>query len=306
VNAPGAAPEPDLSYARASVLATVAGSAISARQPSVQAAAPLGALPAPLEAKLASRAAAGLSPIGADHPRRGVLPRVVVPSSTFAALDVVAAGALAGAGHVALAIVAGVLFVPFAVLAAAGARYVSRDPLRLNASERRAIAAASQWESRQVWTGPLASSEERGLVIAATYAAERIARSNAWRSGRIDDHRLQLDLAAELDQIDDQAHRIASARHEYSSGSAPDLGTAPVVDAAWETTLTRVAALTAYANEVDGADRLRIEAMTRQGDPVRDSDLMAGSVRDELAVDQLLALTLFLNANRPFDGGMGP
>jgi hypothetical protein len=84
------------------------------------------------------------------------------------------------------------------------------------------------------------------------------------------------------------------------------MGTAPVVDAAWETTLTRVAALTAYANELDGADTKRIDAMTRQGDPVRDSDLMAGSVRDELAVDQLLALTLFLNANRPFDGGMGP
>jgi hypothetical protein len=306
VNAPGAAPEPDLSYARASVLATVAGSAISARPPTVQAAAPLGALPPQLEAKLASRAAAGLSPVGPDHPRRRVWPRVVVPSATFAVVDAVAVGALAGGGHVVLAIVAGVLFVPFAALAVAGARYASRDPLRLNASERRAIAAASTWESRQVWTGSLASCEERGLVIAAAYAAERIARSNAWRSGRIDDQRLELNLAAELDQIDDQAHRIASARHEYAPGSPPAMGTAPVVDAAWETTLTRVAALTAYANELDGADTKRIDAMTRQGDPVRDSDLMAGSVRDELAVDQLLALTLFLNANRPFDGGMGP
>jgi hypothetical protein len=285
------------------VLATVAGSAMAPGPPTAHAAAPLRALPATLEAKLASRAAAGLTPTGPDHPRRRVWQRVALPSAFFAVLDAIAVGALAAAGHVVLAVVAGVLFVPFAVLAVGATRFAVQDPLRLGPAERRAIADAGQWESRQAWTGPLALCEERGLVIAATQTAERIARSPIWRSGRVDDPRVRLDLAGELDQIDEQAHRIAAARHEHATGSPPALGTAPVVDAAWDATLTRVAALTAYANELDGADTRHIEAMTRQGDPLRDSDLMAGSVRDEMALEQLLALSLFLNANRLSGGG---
>jgi len=150
-----------------------------------------------------------------------------------------------------------------------------------------------------VWTGPLSSGSERGLVIAAAAAAERIARSPTWRSGRLDEQRVRLDLATELDQIDEQAHRIGTARHE--GGAAP--GTTPVIAAAWEATLNRVAALTAYASHLDGYDERRRTALARQGDPLRDSDLMAGSVRDELASDELTALMFYLGAN--LDGGTG-
>jgi hypothetical protein len=45
--------------------------------------------------------------------------------------------------------------------------------------------------------------------------------------------------------------------------------------------------------------------LARRGDPVRDADLMAGSVRDEMAVDELVALTYYLSANRYTDGDLG-
>jgi hypothetical protein len=290
--------KPDLSHARAQVMATVAGSPMSMRPPTVQASAPLRALPATVEAKLADRAAAGLRATGTEHPRDRVWQRVVVPSATLAVADLGGTAVAAAASHPILAVVAGVLFVPLAAIAASGARFATRDPLRLTTGERRAINDASRWESKQVWTGPLSSCAERGLVIAAAQAAQRIAQSSAWRSGRIDEQRVRLDLGAELDQIDDQAHRIATARH--SSGEVAS-GTTPVVDSAWEATLNRVAALTAYANQLDGYDERRRAELARQGDPVRDSDLMAGSVRDEMAVDQLVALTYYLNQ----DGGTG-
>jgi hypothetical protein len=226
--------------------------------------------------------------------------RVVVPSGSLAVID--AGGAILGAadGHYVLAAIAGALFVPLAAIAGLGARFATRDPLRLTTAERRAVNDASRWNSKQVWTGPLSSSAERGLVIAAAHAAERIAANSTWRSGRIDEHRLRLDLGAELDQIDDQAHRIASARHAPAAAAAP--GSTPVVDAAWEATLDRVAALTAYASQLDGYDRRRAELIARQGDLVRDTDLLAGSARDEMAVDQLLALGYYLNANLDGDG----
>jgi hypothetical protein len=174
-------------------------------------------------------------------------------------------------------------------VAVLGARFAAGDPLRLTAADRRAITQACRWQSTQEWTGPLAHCEERGLVIAAARAAERIADSPAWRSGRIDEQRVRLDLHAELDQIDEQAHRVAAARREHG-------GTAPVIEAAWETALNRVSALTAYAHQL--AEYKGPAELTAQGDPVRDSDLLAGSVRDELALDQLAALTNYLDANR--------
>jgi hypothetical protein len=283
---------------RAQVLALIAGSAMSMRAPRLDAATPLRSLPPVLEAKLAARADAGLVPLGADHPRRGLWGRVVLPSAAFAGLDAVGIGVGAAAGHTVLAIFAGVLFIPFAGIAGAGARFAGRDPLRFTAADRRQVSAASRWESGQEWTGALAGGAERGLVIAATVAGERIARSPTWRSGRIDELRIQLDLAHELDQIDDQAHRIALARRAQGP-STP--GRAPVVDAAWDAAVDRVAALTAYADQIDGWEQRRIDALTRQGDPVRDSELLAGSTLDDMAVEQLTALMLVLGPSMDLD-----
>jgi hypothetical protein len=281
--------------ARAEVMALVAGSPMSPRPPFASAATPLRVLPAELETKLAARAQTGIVAGDGKDPHGRVWRRVVVPSAGLATIDAGGVVVAAASGHYVLAAIAGALFVPLAAVAALGARFAAHDPLRLTASDQRAIHDASRWESVQAWASPLATSSERGLVIAATRAAERIARSVTWRSGRIDEQRVRLDLGAELDQIDDQAYRIASARTEHGTTS---MGTAPVVDAAWEATLNRVAALTAYADHLDGYDKQRSEALARQGDPVRDSDLMAGSVRDELALDDLVALTFYLSANR--------
>jgi hypothetical protein len=290
-------PAEELQLARDTVMAHIHGAPGSIQPPTVQAAAPLRALSAPLEAKLANRAGAGYAPYGVDHPRGRVWQRVVLPSGSLAALDGVGAGVAAADGHPVLAIGAGVLFVPLAVLAAAATRWGSRDPLRLTTLERREITKASRWESRQLWTGPLAFCQERGLVVAATRAAERIARSPAWRSGRLDEHRVRLDVGNELDQIDEQAFRIASARYEGSTGGLPVEGPGdPVVDQAWEAALTRVAALTCYAESLDGLARQQAVERARLGDPVRDSDLMAGLTMDEIAVEDITALTYFLGA----------
>jgi hypothetical protein len=196
-----------------------------------------------------------------------------------------------------LAIGAAVLFVPLGGLAATAARWATRDPLRLTTLERRQISKASRWESRQLWTGPLAHCDERGLVVAATRAAERIARSPAWRSGRLDEHRVRLDVGNELDQIDEQAFRIASARYEGSTGGLPVARPPdPVVDQAWEAALTRVAALACYAESLDHLARQQAEDRARLGNPVRDADLMAGLTMDEIAVEDINALTFFLGA----------
>jgi len=139
----GPSKEPDLTMARADVMALIAGSPMSMRPPTVQAAAPLRALPAAIEAKLASRASAGLTPLGTEHPRGGVWQRVVLPSGTLAAVDAVGVVVGAADGHTVLAIVAAVLFVPLGAIAGFGARFASSDPLRLSTRDRRAINDAS-------------------------------------------------------------------------------------------------------------------------------------------------------------------
>jgi hypothetical protein len=294
--------EPDLTRARAEVMAIVAGSPMSMGAPTAQAVAPLSALPPAVEAKLAVSGSTGVLPTRAARPGGDVRRRVVVPSASLALVDAVLVVVGLVSGHYLLAAIAGALFVPLTAIAVLAARFAGGDAARLTLSDKRAINQAARWRSKQPWTGPLASGAERGLVLAAVRAAERIAATASWRSGRIDDQRVRLDLAAELDQIDDQAHRIAVSRNEYGP-AAP--GTAPVIDSAWDATLNRVAALTAYADQLDGSDQRRIEAAARQGDPVRDSNLMAGSVLDEMAADELVALTYYLSANRDGTSGDG-
>lgn len=277
--------EPDLSAARAEVLASVAGSPMSRNRPQARAEAPLRPLPPELEAKLAADVDRLPVPAGAETS----LARVVVPSAVLAVLD--AAGVVAGlaSGHYLLAVVAGLLFVPLAAIAVIGAGLLRRDPLRLTGPERRALAAASRWDSNLPWSGPLEFCTERGLVIAAARVAERIARSPGWRSSVMASQRVRLDLGAELDQIDEQAHRVAVARHQ--PGAVPGAG-APAVERAWDIAVNRVAALVAFADNLDEA------AAVGRDEPVRDTDLLAGSALDELAMERLAALTVYLDATR--------
>jgi hypothetical protein len=299
VSEPSQVPEgaaQDLVRARQSVLAVLAGTGGSEQPPTLQAASPLRALEPALEAKLSNRLIAGLTPHGNDYPRRSVVRRVVIPSALLAFLDAVGVGVAAGGGHLVLALVAAVLFIPFAFMAVAGARFAASDPQRVTTFDRRAIAKASTWQSHQAWTGPLAFCSERALVVAAVYAAERITRSPAWRSTSLDEHRVRLDLAEELDQIDAQSFRIASARYQGSAGGLPVAVASPVADQAWDTAVTRVAALTCYADSLDGLSKRQAEAVARNPHPLQDAGLMAGSVQDELAVSDLATLMYFRSA----------
>lgn len=292
----GASPaELDLKAARAKVLATIAGSPMSREPPNARAVAPLRPLSPELEAKLAARDDPGRLPSGVATERARSLRRVVVPCAVLAVID--ATGVVIGlvSGHYLLAVVAGLLFVPLAALAVIGGGLLRHDQGRLTPAEGRAVAAASRWDTNQQWTGPLAYCTERGVVIAAAREAERIARNPRWRAGTFGEPRIRLNLAAELDQIDNQAHRIAVARHGQGAGPATDTA---VVESAWDATVNRVAALVAYADNLDGLTARSAAAIPGGGDPVRNADLLTGSVRDEFAVEQLVALTLYLDGDR--------
>lgn len=280
--------QPDLTAARASVLAAVAGSALG-QAPRVRAAYPLRPVAAQIEVKLADRAQQDGLPA---QSRPTELRKVVVPCTLLALVDLVVLVIAVTGGRYVFAVVAGILFVPFAALAVIGAGIARRDQVQLSLADRRAMAVASRWDSKQQWTGPLATSDERGLVIAAARVAERIANSPGWRLDALGEHRVRLDLINELDQIDDQAHRIAVAR-QHQAGAAD-----PVLDRSWQGLVDRVAALTAYADSLDGLAASRAATVHELGgDPVRDADLLAGSSRDQLALEQLYALSMYLNAN---------
>jgi len=282
------ADKPDLTRPRAVVLAAIAGSALSqSGTPHVRANAPLRPLAPAAEARLGARNLP--APGGRPKPDLG---KVFAICALLAVLDAVVAIIAVATGHTVFAILAGILFLLLAAFALAARSAMRRDPAQVTPVDRRAIQAASRWDSKQSWTGPLVTSSERGLVVAATQAAERIARSPGWTSGALADHRIQLDLIFELDQIDDQAHRIALARQQQPGT------TDPVLDQAWDAAVDRVAALTAYADNLDGLARSQQDAINRLGgDPVRDSNLLAGSTQDQLAFEQLYALSMFLNAN---------
>ena len=251
---------PDLTRTREQVR----GVAATDRRPAARAVFPLTFLDAALEAKLAQRFAAGLTDPG-DFPRRTVLRRTVLPSAALAVLDAVALVAALAAGNTVLVVVAGVLLVIFALVAVGGWRFTTDDPLRLTAAERRTVDDARTWRSGQDW-----AAGAGGLVVAAADAATRICRTPFWRVGRLHDVQVRLDLARELDAIDAEARRSADA-HELP-----------------EALVDRVAALTAYADQVDGYERRRAAAAT--GDPLQDFGT------DE---DEVVALLAYLNATAP-------
>jgi hypothetical protein len=144
-------------------------------------------------------------------------------------------------------------------------------PARLNA-----LSANRYWQSRQNWIGPLSTSWERKLTIVARDIVGRIASSAAWQLEP------RLDLVAELDQIDEQAHRLAA---RADTDDVVIHGRGALAD--------RVAALFVYADELDRHAR-RAAADTDEADSV----LLAGAARDELAAEHVRALTEELAVRR--------
>jgi hypothetical protein len=267
---------------RAAVLAEVARLAehggLSMRPAELPAGAPLGP---PTEAALPHEPGTlGGLDIGADARR---LARILVPGALLALV-----GMLVLAGVVtAVALVAGVLLAIMVAIVGlfglAGTGMVVAWRLSRRSLSRKEISAS--WQSRQSWLGPLAQSRERRLVFVAVDTVARIARSDAWASDYTDDHRIRLDLATELDEIDDQAYQLAALRHRL--GEQPDEQHAAALDQSWDAIVDRVSALSAYA------DRLAALASERgiRADDDAAARLIAGTVRDELAAEQLRDLT---------------
>jgi hypothetical protein len=230
---------------RAEVLAELDGRIASAslRPSSLITPSPLRPLPAGAAARLNSRAAAGLDPSGADHPRREIWQWTVVPSVIGAAAFVTLLVGLL-ISHDLLALVAGLILAGSIVTGVALSTWVLADPLRLRHDERRALTNARFWESRQAWIGRIHDAPERALVGLAADLVSQIAASPAWNTTYLDAHRARFDLIVELDHIDAQAHQCATVRVARPADPAAEANYLGLVD--------RVVALRRYAKALDG------------------------------------------------------
>lgn len=305
-----AVPDADLARARAEVLASVARltehGGLSLRPAALTTDRPLSRPPADIAGKLDARVDGGLSPDGSEYPRRAAALRMAVPAAGVAAVGVlvlagtaVAVAVTAAQVHLAiLALIALVALVVGGAATAAVALYASRDRLRLTQQDRRALSGSRSWQSGQAWLGPLAETRERRLVFVAVDVVADIAGSDAWASGYLDEHRIRLDLATELDEIDEQAHRLAEVGAESPGAQAVGQG--------WDAVVDRVAALFLYAERLRAmaADLARHAEQERAGlADDRAATLVAGSVRDEMAADHVRALAEDL---RQVDGPPDP
>jgi hypothetical protein len=85
----------------------------------------------------------------------------------------------------------------------------------------------------------------------------------------------------ELDEIDGQAYQLAALRHQL--GERLDEQHAAALGQSWDALVDRVSALSAYAD--------RLAALESEHAAIADDDatarLLAGTVRDELASEQL-------------------
>jgi hypothetical protein len=258
---------------------------------------------ADLANKLDARAQAGLSAEGEDFPRRSAAIRGSVPAGLLALVGAIllvlaVAGAVftAGAAHVLILTIVGVIALAGGVGTAIPlAVYASKDPLRLTAADRHHLHETKRWQSRQGWIGPQSGSEERRLVIVARDLVERIVSSPAWVSGHLSAHRTQLNLAAELDQIDEQAFGLAVLRAQLRAGpSIPGDQRVAAAEEGWRRLVDRVAGLWIYADRLTGVQQelarqaAEYDAAFADGQVAR---LVAGSVRDELAADSLRSLS---------------
>lgn len=269
--------------------------------------------PTEVAGKLSARAAAGLSAEGLDYPRRSTAARGGTLAGLLAVLGAIllvvdGISLVAGGGVVALILtIAGLV----ALVAGVGAGvsislYANRDPLRLTHDERHALHETKRWQSRQNWIGPLSGTLERRLVIVARDLVERIVASPAWVSGQLAAHRTQLNLRAELDQIDEQAFGLAALRAQLAAGvRVPGDQRAVAVEQGWQRLLDRVAGLAVYAQRLDGVhqrlarEAAEYDATYADGTVAR---LVAGAVRDEFAADTLRSLSDELSPPSALDG----
>jgi hypothetical protein len=281
---PDAGVPADASNARTALLAELASRPVPSLRPaSLVSADPLRPLPGALLAKLEIRGRAGYDPAGPNHPRGDRWQQAVFPELGLGAAAAVVLVVALILGHGLLAAIAGAGLAASALITAAAWQWIRSDPLRIQPDERRALTAAGYWQSRQPWTAALNTGPERALLSVAVETVAQIASSPAWRSGYLDDHRLVLDLADELDGIDAQLVQIAQAR--LADGAEADR------QRALDSALDRVLALRGYAAGL-AALTGRIVVADRELDAAPAIGELRGSVdRGAYAIDGVRRLT---------------
>lgn len=235
------------------------------------------------------------------------LERVAIPATVLAGVSLLACVVIGVAMLIGWSgIVPLVLLLVFGV----GFAGMSTAALRAGALARRDTSsiAALVWQSSQPWLGPLAAGPERRLVGLACQAVARIVEAPAWRTPALDDHRLTLDLVAELNQIDAQAYGLAVARLAGAgqTNPAPSPPSTTAYPAEWASLLDHVAALDDYARAVtatEGVGPLELSTATGAASAslagteapgladLQERRLAAGSVQDEFSTAQLRRLT---------------
>lgn len=246
--------------------------------------------PAAVAAKLEARIAAGYEVEGDKYPTSRRWSGVVVPAIAVGslALPVAAVAGIVALFHVHVAfwimVTALIVTGAAAVVAVAASIGPLHDPLRLSRADRRALNQARSWQSRQSWIGPRSTAAEYQLVMSAHETVKRLADSDTWATRIFDEHRLRLNLAQELDGIDQQAWHLATLR-----ASRPD---DPALTPAWLALGDRVALLRRYADGVSALDGRVAAAAQVEGSSV---PITAGAALDQFATDQLQALTADLH-----------
>lgn len=269
--------------------------------------------PAELTNKIDARVRAGSTPEGLDYPRKqaavrgGVLAGLVALLGTLLLVVDGISLALGGGLVVLIMMIVGLAGVVAGVAAAVPISvYANRDPLRLTHEDRHALHQTKRWQSRQNWIGPLSGSVERRLVIVARDVVERIVASPAWSSGHLAAHRTQLNLASELDQIDEQAMSLATLRAQLAAGvRIPGDQRAVAVEQGWQRLVDRIAELAVYAERLDGIQQQLARQAAEQEAAYAEgtvAKLVAGAVRDELAADTLRSLSDELSPPGELDG----
>jgi hypothetical protein len=245
-------------------------------------------LPPPDLARLeAARVNAGLTPAGLEYPRGRFWAPAILPGAIADVGLIAAAGATTslGLGIVAAAVTAAL---------GAGVGFIRADPLRINRRQHRRLNQDRAWQSPHAWVGGLTQTPERRLLGQAQAAVTTIANSPAWRDERHFEERVRLDLIAELQQIDDQAYRLATL-----DPAAPADPIDPAAEQARAALAARVDALTTYATSI--ADVAVGPAPLPPPDPATEHELQAGAVRDDYARNRLEASRARLDGSVPPD-----
>ena len=227
-------------------------------------------------ARQAARRAAGLDDDGLGYPRSHLWFLAVLPAATISLLCLIV---LIFGGPTLL----GVAAVAAAAAAGTSAGYLVRDPLRVSSAERRALVADRSWQSSQPWVGAPANTPERKLVYVAQDAVAALVRAPAWRSAAFDEHRIRLDLKAELDEVDRQAYDLAVVRPQLSPQSRDAHA------AAGAALQRRVEALRTYSDAVVALGGNPEPPDAAAHERQLESALVA-TVRDEFAIERLAGL----------------